>query len=871
MLGVALALALVSAAGAVWRLGLNSNQDALVSVELPYHQRYMEFVEDFGDLELLFVVIDQKPDPVAARRLALEVESGLRAQPQLFEQVHARFRAADFGDTLLLLPAADAFLQVERRLNGVAAELGPLSRIARFDALLDHMSERMGAVTGEEDAWADHGLQFVDALIGELELADAGSSAASGAATLIPSLELPESEGFQESGRYLLVSFLPQKDYGRLDPVEESLAAAREVLESARKATPTIEAGITGRAALSADEMQTTSWDMTLGAILGVVGVTAVFVFFFRRLVRPLLAVLSLILAIGWTFGLTTVTLGSLNLLSSVFAIVLVGVGVDFGVHVLARYQSELSTSGNATEAVRVAVLHAGRGNLVAALTTVTAFYAAMFTDFQGLAELGFVAGSGVLFCLLSMLLVFPAALYRLDGRRFSGEGGVAPPPLPRLEALERLANRPGRVLVLALALTAAGGGALPAVRFNENLLELQAPDEDSVIWERRLLEGSELSSWTTASLVDTPQDARARHLALEALPDVVAKVESVASFELGTETDRRGRIARIAAAVGELNGPGGEPAVDGSALDAAIERHMDALADVAERAVSRGVEGEAAVDQLFAFQDRLEAVREGLPGRVAALGVRQQAFFDGLHGRLRALASVLHPPAWSLETIPVAARRHLVGASGKLAVHVFPEENVWDPAAMERFLTAVRTIDPDVTGATVSVHESGKVMLEAFWQVILATLCVVSLVLLVEYRGPLAFMALVPLGVGTLWLLEVMGATGLTFNMANFFAIPVLIGIGVDDGVHMINRHLEDPHGPLASSETGLSVILTSLTTMIAFGALATASHRGMASFGLLMAVGAFVLMLSAVVLLPALLRLFFRSGVPGSPEGKG
>ena len=116
-------------------------------------------------------------------------------------------------------------------------------------------------------------------------------------------------EGFQESGRYLLVSFLPRKDYARLDPVEESLAVAREILKGVRKATPKIDAGITGRAALSADEMQTTSRDMTLGAILGVLGVAGIFVLFFRRLIRPLLAVISLVLAIAWTFGLATITL----------------------------------------------------------------------------------------------------------------------------------------------------------------------------------------------------------------------------------------------------------------------------------------------------------------------------------------------------------------------------------------------------------------------------------------------------------------------------------------------------------------------------------------------------------------------------------
>ena len=136
-------------------------------------------------------------------------------------------------------------------------------------------------------------------------------------------------------------------------------------------------------------------------------------------------------------------------------------------------------------------------------------------------------------------------------------------------------------------------------------------------------------------------------------------------------------------------------------------------------------------------------------------------------------------------------------------------------------------------------------------------TLGVVVLLLVFEYRSPLALLAILPLASGTVWLLEVMGACGLTLNLANFFAIPVLIGIGVDDGVHMVNRWREDPAGNLVANETGTSVLLTSLTTIIGFGALSFASHRGLASFGLLMAVGAGVLLVSSVMVLPAVMRL--------------
>jgi hopanoid biosynthesis associated RND transporter like protein HpnN len=661
---------------------------------------------------------------------------------------------------------------------------------------------------------------------------------------------LPPDEGFQEAGAYLLVSFTPERDYAELDPIEGPLRAAREAVTATLARHPGVEAGVTGRAALSADEMARTSWDMTWGALLGALGVTLVFSFVFRELLRPALAVASLGLAIGWTFGLATLTVGSLNLLSSVFAIVLVGIGVDFGIHVLARYRARLASDAAPDAAARDAILHAGRGNLTSAATTVVAFAATGLTDFAGLAELGFVAGSGVLLCLVSMQLVFPAALLLVDRRRAPS----APPPLPVPGPLERLSARPARVWLLLIAATAAGLVGLRGVHFDFNLLELQAQDLESVRWERRLLAQSDVSSWTTVALTDSLEEAGRLHQAFLGLGAPVARVESAASLSLHEPPDRRPRLVAVAERAGLPPREAAAPA-DADALARSLEALAEAAADLAELALGQGAAEAEAVDGLLALEERALSLVEALPP-LADLEARQGTLLTQLRAELRQLDRLLRPGPWSAEDVPKPLRRHLVSPAGRFAVHVFPREDVWDPAAMDRFLSAVRLVDPEVTGASVSVHESSKVMLDAFRTVLWVTCALIPLLLLLEYRSRLALIGLAPLALGCLWFLELMGGLGVSLNMANFFAVPVLIGVGIDDVVHVLNHRVHHPSGPRIAHPTGTSVILSTLTTMVGFGALGLGSHAGLASFGHLMALGALALLAASVVLLPLLLR---------------
>ena len=234
---------------------------------------------------------------------------------------------------------------------------------------------------------------------------------------------------FSENDALAFVQIMPRKNYATLEIIREPLTAIRTALDRlrVREEFRGVRFGLTGRPVLQADEMETTQRDMTLSTSLAFAGVLLLFIFCFRRLRRPLLAGVTLLVALALTFGWVTLTVGYLTLLSVVFAAMLIGLGIDFGIHFLARYQDELEAGRAAQgaraegEAVDRAVVRTltttGVGVFTGGVTTAIAFFTAVFVDFQGLRELGFVAGAGVLLCLLAMVTLLPALVGWTDRR----------------------------------------------------------------------------------------------------------------------------------------------------------------------------------------------------------------------------------------------------------------------------------------------------------------------------------------------------------------------------------------------------------------------------------------------------------------------
>jgi predicted RND superfamily exporter protein len=853
---VVLIAAIVAVAGgwlAGTRLVLDADTNHLIAPERPFMAGFEAWLAEFGDLERIAVVVDA-PTEDSASDVVHEIVRRLEDRTDLPE-IHGWISA---GDRWRLAPWAMPEPEL-RSLIDAADGLALLAGNARTPAILDAGVERLRRLT-EPAALALSDDERRDLGASGLVLLGALASAAGDDPTLpADPVRLGVDDGdtllANPGGTLRFIEILPRKEFGSLAAIAEPLAAIRAVIAEVAAAHPGVEIGVTGKPVLQADELATSDADMTRCAAGALAIIALIFVRTFHGWRRPLLMVVAFAIAFGWTYGAATLLVGRLNLLSIVFMLVLVGVGLDYGVHVVTRWQACRSGGGTIERAVKETIATAGRGNVFGAATSAGVFLLALATDFGGLRELGVIAGVGLLFCVITMNVVLPALLVMTERGR---EEPPAPSPHRSGASVPARPRHPA-VATTILVIAALGSITLGVVvardaRFEDNLLELQADGLDSVDWERRVLADSTSASWFAAStrdsidevqtlvaeaatrpeigtirsvldLVPPPTPARAELLAAFASRTSPANVDSESKTETGTGTvvtsDSLHAAARVTARLATL----------------ARGADADAAADLDAVAVRMASLAEAAARDPEDTPRRLDAARHHAGQAVRDLRI-------GAESDLRA-------------ALPPAVRDRLMSPNGRFMVSLVPAEDIWSPEPMARFVAAIRAIDPDVTGVPITQYESLRDMRRSFLDMAtLATVLVAGLVWLDFRRVRRTLVVMTVLAVGLLWTIGIVTLLGVHLNVANFFAIPILIGLGVDSAIHLLHRLDETGDGVADLGATRRAVILTAVTTGIGFGSLVFARHRGLESLGVVMAVGSLCCLVSTLVLLPALVR---------------
>jgi hypothetical protein len=849
LLGVAAALI------SVLFLRLDSDQDKLVSQDVAYQQRYLEVLKNFGDQEYLYIVIKAGEDVAARRtaeRFADRVADRLTDHPELIEEIHYRMTPRDLGPGALYF----ASLEEVEHLTGMVETLGPPAagwlRGGRLPDLLHLVADLLSGGGEADPAMLAPAMDGREGFLQRLDGTLAGTSYDG------PVFDLTGGGGhyfFTGNHRLLIMRVLPHKDYGTMDVIAAPLDAVRRALTDTRTEFPEVQAGLTGRPVLQADEMATTNRDMNRASIIAVVLVGLLFTVVLHGWLRPLLVIFSLALAIAWTFGFVTLTVGVLNLLSIVFALVLVGIGVDFGVHIVMRYVEERQAGQKVEESVRRALVLTGPGLLLGAATSVCAFYSVVGSDFTGLAELGLIGGTGILLCLLAMLTVLPSLLL-LAGRK-----NLFPRSAPQVMAmplLGRLSARPGRLLGILAVVTLLLLPGLFKVRFSYNLLELQAKGLESVRYERYMIEESDESTWYAIAMADDLARLDALRDRFKALPSV-GKIESLSDY-LPRDQARKVALFRHAATKLEVlpAAPASVGKVEAAAMIAALDRLEQAFENLAEKLFAAGAGPELA--RLDGVLDTIASARARLqqtPALAARLGPLQERVERDIAVALRQLRTWLAAPPVTAALLPASLRDLFVGRDGRIQLKLVPREDIWQFDNLRRFVDDLRRVDPGVSGVPISVYESARLMKRTFLSAAVVTLFLVSFLLWFHARSRrYVLLALTPLAFGMVWLLSLMGWLGIDFNLANFFAIPILIAIGVDGGVHFLARWRHLGNNCLFSTSTPMAVTLSFATTMIGFGGLLFAHHRGLASLGGVMVLGSLTGLLSCLLVLPAVLK---------------
>ncbi len=839
------------AAGTVGRLGINADENAMLSGELPHRIVELEYQEQFPVLyENILVVVDG-PTPEAASQAARSLAESLNRSPDLFHSVYLP-RGPFFDEHALLYMSTEELEDFGDRLARIQPYLSGLAEDGTLRGLAELMARGVrGAREGEVDGEVLFPVleRVRPALQARLENRSYEFSWA----------EVVAGRGLDADARQQFILVQPVLDFTDLAPARNSIRAIEQrVDELGLDGGTGFRVRMTGDVALAHEEMLLIEGQAARAGFASFVIVTAILFFALRSVRMVLSTVITLLVGLAWTAAFAAFAIGHLNLISVAFAVLYIGLAVDFGLHFCMRYLELRDTGRGHDEALRGSARSVGASLVLCALTTAIGFYAFAPTDFAGVAELGVIAGSGMFISLFLAFTLLPALL---SLRLRSGETS---PRARRSGALPSFPLRHPRLVgSLALGLAAAAALTLNEVEFEQNPLRVRDPSAQSVQVLEELLAKGTATPWELNAVAPDIESARALAERLERL-DVVERALTVSDFIPGDQAAKLAIIEDVALFLPPL------PDAEGRRPRPLFEEQLGALVElrdeldrwIAEKPDPRWIDGargfRADLDRLIAVVDRAD---DG-PARLDAL---ETSLLGSLEAQLRTLDAALSPSQpITLERLPEGLLERMISSEGLVRVRIFPSQDIGEDAALAAFVNGVREVEPQISGGAINIYEASRAVVGAMRQAFTAAILVIALLLALIWRTlDDTALVMVPLAMAAVFTGSAAVLIGIPFNFADVIVLPLILGIGVDSGIHLVHRsHImgADVDGGgaagathLLATSTARAVMFSALTTIASFGTLGFAGHRGLASLGQLLTLGVTLTLACNLVVLPA------------------
>ena len=650
------------------------------------------------------------------------------------------------------------------------------------------------------------------------------------------------------AGPYRFVLAQPRQDFGALQPGGDATEAMRAVIAQLEFVkTGSAHVRITGQVALADEEFATVAQGAVEGLIGSVVLITLWLLLAVRswRLIVPILMTLGLGLLLTVLFA--AVAVGTLNLVSVGFGVLFVGIAVDFAIQFCVRYRDKRREAGDPATAMRETAAQAGDQILVSALATAAGFLAFVPTDFSGVAELGLIAGFGMLIAFGCTVTFLPAAITLFRPRGEAKEVGFA-----FARRLDRVVvARRWPILVVFGALAALAVGVSPMLRFDSDPLNTKNPDTEAIRTLRDLIANPLTNPYTIDILAPNAAAAEALTAKLKALP-TVSGVLSLMTF---VPEDQKDRLATIA---------------DANSILASTMAERDPAAPVTAEQLR--LAGRSALSQI---EPALPKLPKDHPLASIAFDLRRFAIADDtvlmaansaltrfLPLQLTALRAALGAEPVTVASIPQELARDWLLPDGRMRVQVLPTVAARTNEGLRAFVAEVTAIAPDAGGSAVTILATSSTITGAFRSAAIGALIAIALILVVTLRRAAdVAMVLAPLVLAALLTLLVAVALPLPLNFANIIALPLLLGVGVSFNIYFVMNWRAGSRDPLGSA-TARAIVFSALTTGSAFGSLALSGHPGTASMGALLLISLGCTLLASLVFVPALLA----SVKPGS-----
>lgn len=648
---------------------------------------------------------------------------------------------------------------------------------------------------------------------------------------------LPTSAAADKENHYQLILLAGKQQFNEKAPSKAVIAATRNSIAAVAPQFPEVSIRLTGELAMADEELQVALQGIQFAGALSLILLGLVLAVGVRSWSISLVIFSLLGAGIAWTTLYACLAVGSFNTLSLVFLVMFFGLGVDFALHYSLRVEESLGRENEAATPLASATDDIGTALLLCTVTSGLAFLGFYPTEYRGLAELGVISAGGMLIAFVLTLTLIPAwfSVFGMP-QRWRGSKKLH-------FGLDRL--NPLAVLTATGIVAAGAFWFAKDARFDYSVLAMR--DKTSEAMATLLeLQREGIGTNYTISVLAPPQEATELAVKLSALPEV-ANVTTPQDLIPGDQNRTAALLAPLA-----------------SAFDMTLSLPLPWDARAAERAQQQLLATLPRITSIYDLQD--VSLVSSVASKLAELSSEadrkqlQQDLLTSLFSQLQLLQAQLRAQPFTLESLPPELRSRLIASDGNHLLSVLPAEQLDSLDAMDRFVSSVESVAPNIAGRTVVERGIGQVVVRSFHTAVVLALSGIMIVLLLYFREPLTpLLILIPLALTCLFTFALIELTGLTINMANILVVPLIFGLGVDTGIHVVHRyHGAKNIGELLQSSTPRAVTLSALTTVGTFFSLAFSPHQGAASIGLILSVAITLLVVVTFVVLPALLAVF-------------
>ncbi len=814
---------------------INTDITQLISTNLPWRKREVEFGKTFPKQDSVIVAVVDGPTPEltvdAAERLVAKVSE----RSDLIRKANQSTGGEFFRHAGLLYLPDDQLETTLRQLSRSGALLGPLSADPSLRGVMGAIDLNLRAVQARR-ATLDAIAPLFDGFSNAIEETTAGRAAFFSWQALLSDAPPTKRETRQ------LLEIYPVLDFNALEPGEKPNAAIRQAVSDLNLSRDGVTVRLTGPVRIADEEFGTLKEGAALNGVLTLLAVILI-LWLALHSARIIFAVLvSLIVGLAVTAALGLAMVGALNPISIAFFVLFVGIGVDFGLQFSVGYRAERYELHGLHKALVATAQNTGGRLALAALATACGFLAFTPTAYRGLSELGLIAGAGMVIAFITSITVLPALLRLLNPPAEPDALGYA-----ALEPVDRFLERNRiQVLVITLAVVIAGLPLLYWLRFDFNPMNLRSPKVESVSTYFDLRKDPDTAGRTIEILARSLSEADAVAKRVSALPEV-SRTITLSNLIPEDQQKKLGMIQQTASYIRPVLTPAEmKPAPSAEETTAKLQATSALLKTFGDRGNSVG--NKAATR----LSDNLS--------RFAGASAQQRAAVETtlirpLRITLQLVRDSLDPKPVTLASLPSDMSSDWKTADGRVRVSVYPKGDVDDTKVLRQFTAAVQKIAPEATGEAVGVQEAGDAIVHAFIQAaILALLSIAVLLWITLKRLIYVALTLFPLLLAGLVTLEMCVILNLPLNFANIIALPLLLGVGVAFKIYYIVAWREGRSGLLASSLTR-AVFYSGLTTAVAFGSLWFSNHPGTSSMGELLTLSLVSTMAAAVLFQPLLM----------------